>query len=175
MQRLFFALELMPDDIEQVARLQQAIWLDKGTKVAPANFHVTLAFLGQTSEAQKQALCEFASGIQAEPFSLKFTHLGHFEKAKVLWLGPEHKPASLMSLAQGLTQKARELGIAQSHREYRPHLTLYRHAQALAQYQGEIDFTLSFDHFSLMESKSSAKGVVYQALQSWSLQGEQKP
>ena len=53
-----------------------------GRYLSPSNLHLTLAFIGESSEN----LTEILPNV-ADPFSITLSHIGIFTKAKVLWAG----------------------------------------------------------------------------------------
>lgn len=100
----------------------------------PANFHLTLAFLGQTPPGR---LAEISSAMEraaakAKAFSLRFDRLGSFPAdapPKVVWLGAGEGAAALKALAEPLVQELSALGLVKADeagRLFEVHLTLAR-------------------------------------------------
>lgn len=114
---------------ETLARRARTVGVDLRW-VAPANYHVTLAFLGWTSVdaigAVRDALLAATSGL--ERIAFRATRLGAFpslDQASVLWAGIEDG-AALGRLAQSVGEAMAALGFPRDVRAYHPHVTLAR-------------------------------------------------
>ncbi|MEU0519339.1 RNA 2',3'-cyclic phosphodiesterase [Streptosporangium sp. NPDC006007] len=101
-------------------------WLD------PANWHVTLSFLGEVPEEilpELDTRLARAAARQA-PMTLSFAGAGAFpsaRQARVLWAGVYGPRPRLIRLAGSLGAGARRAGAVQTdRRQLRPHLTLAR-------------------------------------------------
>jgi 2'-5' RNA ligase len=98
--------------------------------VEPDNIHITLKFLGDTSEELvddiAQAMQKSIEGIT--PFKLKLSNMGAFPNLnyiKVIWVGmanPEH----LTTIAKRLNEELSTSGFKPDKRGFSPHLTLAR-------------------------------------------------
>lgn len=131
--RLFVAIGL-PQTLglqinEQVQHWQKVWPFQKW--VHPADYHLTLKFLGATSPARlsplKQVLNAAVKGIK--PFSLRLGGLGYFgetRRPRILWLGVEGELEQLRQLHQRVETHLVELGYPVEKRNFRPHLTLAR-------------------------------------------------
>ena len=173
MSRYFFALDIPAQDKITIAQLQQQ--LDLPFKAVTAeNFHITLAFLGQISERQKQILCNYATKLstinhQSQPYTLTLDQSGLFKKARVVYLSSTEFPVNLAELANALSTKASELDLFKEKRAYHPHLTLFRKATKAIEKPTKIDIIIKINSFSLYESKSTPIGVKYQSVANWQL------
>ena len=169
--RLFFALEPTGQD-----KLAIDHWRSKALpgfkKSVPAvNFHITLAFLGQTSSSQLDALMQEVDNLILPPvFTAHLNQVGYWPKPKALWLGCEQTSASHSALAHGLNRAGLSAGLSLQKRDYFAHLTLVRkcHENPPAPII-EPAFVMDFATFHLFESVSTTKGVKYQRRCSWSL------
>ncbi len=129
--RLFLAL--LPGPAVQAALAEHARawrWPPDAARYAPADWHVTLHFLGAVPRARLDEL-RAALAAPLEPFELRFGE-------PLLWphglavLLPMAVPAALQRLHEALGLRLRQLGLRTDERAYRPHLTLARKAgQAL--------------------------------------------
>lgn len=126
--RLFLAL--LPDPAVQAALADHAQawrWPPDAARYAPADWHVTLHFLGVVPRAR---LDELRAGLDVAvtPFELRFGE-------PMLWphglavLLPMAVPAALQRLHDALGGRLRRLGLRTDERAYRPHLTLARRAE----------------------------------------------
>lgn len=129
--RLFIAAEL-PDAVIRAlelfsSELQQRT---RGKFVSPDNYHVTLAFLGDTSlilVPEITALIQKAADrFCSIPVSL--SQPGYFGKPgnAIYWYGIDHA-APLVHLAERLRQLLRLSGIRFDEKPVLPHITLARH------------------------------------------------
>ncbi|HEX8675317.1 MAG TPA: RNA 2',3'-cyclic phosphodiesterase, partial [Longimicrobium sp.] len=132
-ERLFLAVEL-PDDARErlAAHLRDAPGGGAlpGRAVAPASWHLTLRFLGDTPPAQRADVVRaMADADPGAAFTLGFGGLGAFPRparATVLWLGVEEGSERLGRLAAVAEEAARRAGFAAEERPFSAHLTLAR-------------------------------------------------
>lgn len=101
-----------------------------GKPVPPANWHLTLRFLGQTSAEQHRRLADALRGAALGPaFELAFGGLGAFPRparATVLWVGVREGADAVKALAARMEAAARAAGFAPEEKPFSPHLTLSR-------------------------------------------------
>ncbi|MEP7054073.1 MAG: RNA 2',3'-cyclic phosphodiesterase [Actinomycetota bacterium] len=99
------------------------------TWVGPERWHVTLAFLGETTSGQRHRLDESVALLTAAtaPLPARLSGTGAFPSAgrpRILWVGVA--AAGLDVLAEGVRRAARHSRIALDDKPFRPHLTLAR-------------------------------------------------
>ncbi len=173
--RVFFALEPDADCNQRIAH-----WRDQAlpgflTPVPAANFHLTLAFIGEITPADLDRLCtgvdeRFASR-SPPPGRLLLDRLGYWPTAQLVWVGSSQWPADLETLALALRHGGQRVGARAERRAFQPHVTLARHCELPPQAplsEPAIDFP--YQHFVLFESVRGKQGVHYQALAHWTLQ-----
>ncbi|MBV9110135.1 MAG: RNA 2',3'-cyclic phosphodiesterase, partial [Gemmatimonadetes bacterium] len=101
-----------------------------GRAVVPANWHLTLRFLGDTDEDRHRALADGLRRIRPKPaFAVSLAGLGAFPRparATVLWIGVGDGVAELRALAADVEAAAVAAGFAPEPKPYSPHLTLSR-------------------------------------------------
>ncbi len=138
--------------------------------VPPANYHVTLCFLGSITPRQLEDICQLLNDITVASFELTFDASGYWSGPKILHVQPSVVPEPLAELASLSHSAARQAGISVERREYRPHITLIRNVKS--------DFppplfapqlTCRFTHFHMFESVSGNSGVHYPIRSSWPL------
>jgi len=139
--------------------------------VPAANFHVTLAFLGQILPKQLDALCEGANQMsEIQTFDVSLNQVGYWSKPKALWLGCEDTQNEHLQLTKNLTQIANAIGLQLPKQDYVAHLTLARKcsinppAPLIAP-----NFTWRNTEFHLYESVSGKKGMSYHIRHTWPL------
>jgi 2'-5' RNA ligase len=101
-----------------------------GRAVPPANWHLTLRFLGSTDAARHRRIVEELGRIDPPPtFDLTLACLGAFPRAgraKVLWIGVGEGADALRALAASIESAAVRAGFAPEPKPFSPHLTLSR-------------------------------------------------
>jgi RNA 2',3'-cyclic 3'-phosphodiesterase len=183
MMRLFVAATPPP---EALAQLQSAV---AGVHSAPpelrwtrpAQWHLTLAFLGEVDdEARRDLAVRLArTAVRHPPMRLALQGAGRFGD-RVLWTRVTGDVAPLRRLAASVRAAARRAGVAVEERPYRPHLTLARArdgtdlrpvVDALAGFAGH---TWTAGELHLMRSHLAAgpdRTSRYELLDSWPLAG----
>jgi RNA 2',3'-cyclic 3'-phosphodiesterase len=178
--RIFFALDLAP-----ATKLAVENWRDtsfggvavKGMAhaVPSANFHLTLAFVGEVDEPKLERLCSSVdqalkcSPIQADSFMLN--EPGYWQRPGILWLGMRQCPQSLLALATTLQGLGAQVGGKREARKFQPHITLFRNCKRPPPAPLEApEFRCGYNEFVLMESRQGKRGVSYQGLQYWQLE-----
>lgn len=130
--RLFIAVDLeeaVKDSLVDVQ--QQAKWFAaKGSFSKRDHFHLTLRFIGETSEENLPLIHRAAEeAVQgAVPFQLTLNQLGHFQKKKqhVLWVGVEENSLLTDLQANVEVQLENWIQLPRENRTYTPHITLGR-------------------------------------------------
>ena len=101
-----------------------------GRPVSPHNWHITLRFLGSTSQIQRdRVLAHLDQHLVVEPFRVRFTRLGGFPRparASVLWVALDGDVESLEKTAAICEDAAEDVGFEPEGRRFHPHLTLSR-------------------------------------------------
>ena len=165
-KRLFFALN--PDDRvrREAAEVQRNCHVG-GRAVPPANFHVTLAFLGMQDAEVIPLVCEVAAGLVFQPCELTLDRLGNFRRAGVLWLGASEVPEPLAAFQHDLVGALLEAGIGYDRKPWKPHLTLYRKMRTAPPTMDPVEVRWWLEGFSLVESVSVNRGVEYHDIARW--------
>jgi RNA 2',3'-cyclic 3'-phosphodiesterase len=168
MRRLFFAL--WPSDAVRAQLAQAAAAIDPGDgrRVATANLHVTVLFLGEVADGIAERLCAAADGSAGRGFELHVDAAGWWRRSAVVWLAPSLVPPALLSLVEQLRELVSGVDIPLEARPYRPHVTVYRRAHRPPR-SARIGCRWRIDEFSLIESLPGAAGVRYQVLRRWPL------
>ena len=131
--RLFIAVDLpepWKDALDQAAR-RLAAGSRQGTFTRRENFHLTLAFLGETD--RRRAAERAMDRAAGAPFSLATAPPGRFpgRRGELWWMGVEARPA-LLALRRRLVRALREEGVwLDDAKPFRPHITLGRDLRPL--------------------------------------------
>ncbi|TDG14830.1 RNA 2',3'-cyclic phosphodiesterase [Seongchinamella unica] len=170
--RLFFALELPGNLALKIADWRQRQLPVLGRPVPPANFHITLAFLGEMREPQLEQLCAQTDELlERRTFTSAEIHLdqvGYWPRPGIYWLGPQRWPETLDELAGALSTRGNAVGARRKRGDFRPHLTLFRGCEeAPPAPTAGCSFGLPYRGFSLMESRNGRQGVSYNSIARW--------
>jgi 2'-5' RNA ligase len=130
--RLFLGVPL-PDDVREALREHLGRALPGGVPgraVVPANWHLTLRFLGDTDADRHRALVRALEAAEVGPrFAMVLGGLGAFphpRRAGVLWVGVDEGADALKRLAAVAEDAARQAGFPAERKPFSPHLTLSR-------------------------------------------------
>jgi 2'-5' RNA ligase len=144
-----------------------------GRLVEPSNWHLTLRFLGWSTEVQRdRILRHLDEATLPEPFRIRFAGLGAFPKprrATVLWIGIPVGVDPLERVASICEEAAVGAGFAPEERPFHPHLTVSRvrpavDATALVEGLPPLDLVMAVDAVTLFRSHLSRGGAAYEAV-----------
>ncbi len=130
--RLFVGIPCPPELRDRLRDHLRAAFGERlpGRAVMPANWHLTLRFLGDTGADRLRSLTnELRCVGGGAPFDLSLAALGAFPRparASVLWIGVGAAEAELRALAAGVEAAAVRAGFAAEPKPFAPHLTLSR-------------------------------------------------
>ncbi len=168
MPRVFFAV--WPDDA--VAKTLHALAGEaqkrcQGRVMRRETLHLTLAFLGEVSEARVAEARRVADAVVAAPFDFVLDRLGYWQHSRILWAGGVSPPLTL--LAKHLNDGLRAAGFRLDVRPFVAHLTLLRAARC-----GEVPALTApvawpVAEFALVASKLSSQGASYRTIGRWPL------
>ncbi len=136
-KRVFLAIDLPEEMRNKVAdlsvRLQKAAHFTplRANWVPPANFHITLHFLGPVPRDRIERICDGLGNATSLTSSLRLSlaRIGYFpdEKApKVLWAGLGGEFRTLLGLRNDLGRLVESCGVSLQHQNFHGHVTLAR-------------------------------------------------
>jgi 2'-5' RNA ligase len=132
--------------------------------------HLTLAFLGDMSAAQRDAVLRGIHDIPVAAFELNFEQTGYWPHNGIGWLGLRQPSHPLDSLVQALREQLRTLEIPFDARPHTPHITLLRKTPGGAALEC-LPVKWAIDGFVLVASNPQADGAHYDVLKKWPLAG----
>jgi 2'-5' RNA ligase len=144
-----------------------------GRAVRPENWHLTLRFLGWTTDLQRDGILRsLDEAALPGPFDMRFGGLGAFPKerrATVLWVGVERGGAALGDLAAACDEAAQAVGFTSEDRPFHPHLTISRirpqeDVTALVDTVAPFPVKMPITAITLYESHLRRGGAVYEAV-----------
>ena len=128
--RAFIAIDIEPDAKKELSHLAGTIKSQcHGSFPSSDMYHMTLAFLGDITLTQADAMCRVLEEVaeKYEPFELKLCRLGYFaqpESATVLCSTERNN--TLQSLAQDVYRAAWDVRIPFDDKPFKAHITLGR-------------------------------------------------
>ncbi|ANB58724.1 2'-5' RNA ligase [Anoxybacillus sp. B7M1] len=138
----FIAVTLEEKIKEQLAKWSESVksHFPFRTWVHQQDYHITLAFLGETPTEKGEAVCEklHEIGQQHERFSLTLAEIGIFGQPRaprILWQTVEQEQA-LIALRNDVYGACEHIGFTLDARPFAPHITIAR------KWQGEEEFSL---------------------------------
>lgn len=180
--RLFIALHIPGEVIDRIISLRDEIYpSDNIVKWEPkSKLHITLKFLGDTSQDLIEQICNHLEEIIKEfsKFALAFEKFGTFKKKgvpKIVWAGLTNN-IELQNFVKKLNDLLYPLGFEKEERTFNPHLTLLRvrgreNLENISKFYNanfeQIKFTGS--KISLFESILLKSGSVYNTIKSFEL------
>ncbi len=178
MPRLFAGLEIPPDIRDSLARLRQPL---PGAKwVEPGDFHITLRFAGDVSNAIAAEFLESLGGVGLPVFDMRLAGLGAFGggEPRALWAGVE-TGSGFEALARAVERAARAAGLAPAKQIQKPHVTLarlrYSSPEAVARFLerggGFRSRPFAVERFALFSAKPLTGGGPYMIEAAYPLAG----
>jgi 2'-5' RNA ligase len=161
--RLFIGIGFNQEVKNQLASISENLrkYTEKGNFTRMENFHLTLAFLGDTEPMMIMAIQKAMDNTAAlfSPFQIEMGNIGSFARggSDIYWLGIAHNDA-LVKIKQQLDNELMQAGIAFERGAFKPHLTLARQVKLQNNFDKE-DFirknpspTAHVEKISLFES-----------------------
>jgi len=128
--RVFFAL--WPNDAERAALAAWQPALHKlcgGRSMRADTLHATLLFLGDVVLHRLEALQLAAQEVEWISFDLAFDVAHYWGHNHIVFAAPHIVPPQLAQLVQALEQRLSKHRFHFDQRQYKPHITLLRHAR----------------------------------------------
>lgn len=164
--RVFFAL--WPSDEERAAL---AAWqppletLCGGKPMRAETLHNTLVFLGNVPAHRLEALQLAAQEAGSKPFALRLSEARYWGHNHIVYATPVRTPEPLSSLVAALAESVERHGFHFDQRDYKPHITLLRHAKWRDEPLPDMQpVTWSVRSFVLVQSLSDEHGARYDIL-----------
>jgi len=164
-RRLFFGL--WPDDAtrEALHRTTRATVRHCGGKpVPPANFHLTLAFLGNVAEERCEDIAAAGARMSLPELTLTLDRYGYFAAPRVLWLGSSAEVPSLRNCVAVLWRALADAGVPPDARPFHPHVSVARKVASPPELRPPRPVTWAVRGFALIESETLPEGARYRPL-----------
>ena len=184
MRRTFIAVKIPATVklIELLKLLRVDMREDRIRWVNPEILHITLSFIGDTTEEQVNYISEQLEKIGSgySSIELHFKELGVFpnlRKPRVFWIGMERN--ELLENLQGeIEAMLRNYGIKRDDKKFSPHLTIARIKRIddidklkyrLKEYRGKTIQKTKIGEVIYYESKLTANGPIYNSIKKFPL------
>lgn len=174
--RLFIAIELDKEMKEYIQALQEAVkwYSSSGNFSRPENFHLTLRFIGEVGEDQKNRIIKAIdqTADKSKPFAVNLSRLGHFPRnnKKIIWLGIQQTDNQLSNLVSALEEALLTQGYPKEQRKFNAHVTLARETVIqenfhVLQQKIQVDpKVIPIEKISLMESIRVNGKLIYRPI-----------
>ena len=157
--RLFIAIRFSREILDSLLRAQEQLRRSgaRGNFSAPENLHLTLAFIGESSDTVTlRRVIDRAAG---EAFPLAISGMGRF--GDLWWAGVEKNPA-LELLAERLRSGCRAAGFRIDEKPFRAHVTLARELRSDVPPRVNLPRTeMTVTRVSLMKSERIGGKLTY--------------
>jgi 2'-5' RNA ligase len=165
--RLFIAVNFSDELKSRILEIQERLRSQstRGSFTRPENLHLTLAFLGETSEEKLNVLSAIINNINSPSFDVRFSRTGCFthSRKELWWIGAEQGcpgVSSLKSIHDKLIRDLLGAGFPVDQRPFNVHITLAREVRHLDPIVLDCpELLLKVDRVSLVKSEH-LKGVL---------------
>jgi len=144
-------------------------------RVPPANFHLTLAFLGSVPLSrlpevkEAGARCAKSSGVRDVPIEIVLDVIEHWRKPQVLVATASETPPAAVELAENLQRSLVESGFSPDIKPFRVHATVARKVRRVSRELRIEPVRWRFESLHLIESKTGASSSAYSTVEKWVL------
>jgi RNA 2',3'-cyclic 3'-phosphodiesterase len=166
---LFFAAFPDVETRRLIASVATALALGDGARrVLGENYHITLAFVGEVSNAQAASLRAIGP-LDVPAFNVRFDKFEHWQRSEVVVIAASECPPALHDLQCKLRGELARHDLNSDPKPLRPHVTIARKAVQAPVQQAMLGFLWPVTAFQLARSVRSDAGSVYTVLDRWSL------
>ena len=167
--RLFIAIQLNDEMKDALIRIQNAMKRQgvRGNFTRRENLHLTLAFIGEYSDAE--LVREVVDQTDFDGFEIGLDGIGAF--GNLWWAGINFgDDRELKAVAKKLRRGLADAGIPFDRKKFSPHITLVRKAQSIdgkipeSVLDGIPQAGMYVDRISLMRSDRGRHGMIYTEL-----------
>jgi 2'-5' RNA ligase len=183
--RLFVSVDL-PDDLASAVADVQSLFVDAAgvDPTDPAQTHVTLKFLGETSDHRlddlEAAIETAVAAADVAPFDVEYGDLGVFpslDYISVIWIGVRDGAAELAALHDAIERETTALGYDPEDHDFTPHATIARvrhaggkdHVQSVVTENAPTVGRARVDEVRLTESVLTDDGPRYETVRAFDL------
>lgn len=169
--RLFIGITLPPKLKDKLAPYETT--LKSGKSVSKTNYHITLVYLGETSETKKDMVDRSLKTLipSFSPFEVSVSTLNTFKKGTThIVYADVIKTDALDTIQTSVESLMTSLGFSCDTRAYNPHITLARKVKEPPQ-KHRIDDTFTVDTITLFLSHRVDDVLTYTPIETYPLKG----
>lgn len=178
--RLFIGIPLSDEATRELLNLSMKLHSrdDSLRWSTPESWHITLQFLGNTSQEQYGCIVDRLIELRYPPISISLEPFGFFERVGIFYVGI-NTTGKLLALQQAITAATAPCGFIAENRPYHPHITLARSKgkqgiKALNQLKARLPRAPRFtsfvaESFLLYESFTAPSGSRYEVRERFAL------
>jgi 2'-5' RNA ligase len=168
--RLFFAALPEPEVRRRLESAANALRLPHDARRVPAeDYHMTVAFAGEVSQAQAAALRGVGAGDDTAAFAVSLTTYEYWRKSEVVVAASSDCPLELLDLNRRLRAEFEHLGLVRDAVAFRAHVTLARKVTQAPVLKAMSPFSWRVRTLHLLHSSGSAAGSAYTVVDTWPL------
>jgi len=179
--RVFIAIDLPEEIRNRLAAMQLELrsMAPSARWVAAESTHLTLKFIGETSDKRREDIDAALAGLSWKEFPVSVKNVGFFpgtRSPRVFWAGLQ--ASAMEGLTQEIDARLERAGFDREKRAFRPHITLARAKTSrlegtlvsAAEKFAETEFgSFVADRFFLYQSTLKPTGSVYTKLKEYML------
>ena len=166
--RLFFALWPDVDVTRQLVQAARELNLERRSRlVAPKNYHVTLAFVGEVADPRLAVLQQIGRSLRATRFTFACDTVEYWRRSQVVVAAAQESPPALIDLS---TRLSAAIGLPWE--RTRAHVTLARKVAQAPVLQAMSSIVWRATNFSLIRSDTGGAESAYTVLDTWPLLDE---
>ena len=158
--RLFIAIQLDNAIKDELCMVQKRLQIQgvKGRFTTRENMHLTLAFIGEYSDAEY--VCDVLSDVVLEPMRLVIDGFGSF--GDLYWIGIK-EDEGLLTNVKRIRRALADNNIPFDKKKFMPHMTIARNIVYEKGFPTDAPFPAAMDaeYISLMRSDRSKAGMIY--------------
>lgn len=172
--RLFISINFDDDSKEKLYNHMNILTerCERGVFMKKENIHLTLVFIGETT--QIGAIVETMDAIDTEAFEITLADNGKFRRSggDIYWIGIDKSP-ELVRLQKILYRSLIRHGVMTDKNDFRPHLTVSRDTVIDKENIPEVNFTdkLSIKRISLMKCENARDNSAFTEVYAKELKG----
>ena len=174
-------MELSPQVKTQLLNLQQSFSELIASPVSPDKFHITLSYLGNTTEKQLETILDNFSPLSLAAFDINLHEMIYWTKPSIIGLTIADQENKLKQCKKQIEKQLSQVSFfTYDKKTFIPHITLLRNVEPPLIDNQLFDHTLAnahiptapiqVDRVTLLQSQTSQTGVHYQIIEEWELQ-----
>jgi len=168
--RTFFCVAPDHTTAINISKWSELCWPALARRIPLQNYHMTVAFLGETDENALESVAQMMEPFSHSAFDITLNEVSYWASSDVLVIRPSATPEPLQALNKKCRKIANRIGAKGGAKNFEPHLTLARKLQSppsAALLESEFSFRVS--SLELWSSVRKSDGAHYSTLGTWEL------